>query len=340
MLVSLFSLFNHIVGLFELLLKLDRVHLPVAVADGLHRGGRREELLHVNLLQIVVDQPQDFAAVISSVNSPRLDLVPAVDSTGWISNHVEAALALILLSRTSSKDLEDIRFRELRFHSVLVFKVTDSFVDAYECVCLQFGIETSAKKLVDEENSTVQVLVLRSHLDCIIYRVDNLVGNFVEIAHDLDFFTKLRLIKVFEHEVRLVEEAFFKVFDKSFSQVLFGLSKNCPAFERLKSLGSRDLLLALAFQDLLLLDVVDLAEQLPVVLIVGSREEIGLLTMVNSNKTISPVLKIFWVLSTLIFLDNESTPFKHGIDFVNNVHKWVIFVVLEVFDNNHLNVVV
>ena len=98
----------------------------------------------------------------------------------------------------------------------------------------------------------------------------------MSLAHDLDFFTKFRLIKVFEHEVRLVEEAFLKVFDKSFSQVLFGLSKHCPAFERLKLLGSRDLLLTLAVQDLLLCDVVDLAEQLPVVLIVGSREEVGL----------------------------------------------------------------
>ena len=61
----------------------------------------------------------------------------------------------------------------------------------------------------------------------------------------MDFLSELRLEEVLEDEVWLVEDALFEVFDKSFSQVLFGLSKNCPAFERLKPLGSRDLLLTL-----------------------------------------------------------------------------------------------
>ena len=182
-------------------------------------------------------------------------------------------------------------------------------------------------------------MVLSSHLYCIIDRADDLTNDIVALAYVLDFLSKLRLKEVFEHEVWLVEKAFFKVFKEGFSQILFGLSKYCSAFKRLKIIASRDLLLALAVQNLFLLDVVDLAEQLSVVLIVCSRKEVGLFAVVNSYKAISPVLKIFWVLSTLVFLDNESTLFKHDIDFVNYIHTKIFFVVLEIFYNYYLNIV-
>jgi hypothetical protein len=77
-----------------------------------------------------------------------------------------------------------------------------------------------------------------------------------------------------------------------------------------------------------------------VVLIVGSREEVGLLTVVNSHEAISPVLRIFRALPTLIFLDNECTVFKHSVNFVNNIDTRILFVVLEIFNNNYFNIVV
>ena len=88
---------------------------------------------------------------------------------------------------------------------------------------------------------------------------------------------------------------------------------------------------------MILLDVEDLAKQLFVVLIVGSREEVSLLTVVNRNEAISPVLRIFRVLTTLIFLDNECTLLKHSVDFINNVHARIFFFVLEIFDNDYFN---
>ena len=75
------------------------------------------------------------------------------------------------------------------------------------------------------------------------------------------------------------------------------------------------------------------------VLIVGSREEIGFLTVVNRNETINPVLRIFSVLPTLIFLDNECTVFKHSVYFVNNIDTRILFAVLEVSDNDYFNIV-
>ena len=90
---------------------------------------------------------------------------------------------------------------------------------------------------------------------------------------------------------------------------------------------------------MILLDVEDLAKQLSVVLIVGSREEVGLLTVVNSHEAISPVLRIFRVLPTLIFLYNECTLLKHSVNFVNNVDTRILFVVLEVFDNDYFNII-
>ena len=90
---------------------------------------------------------------------------------------------------------------------------------------------------------------------------------------------------------------------------------------------------------MILLDVEDLAKQLSVVLIVGSREEVGLLTVVNCSQAIHPVLRIFSVLSTLIFLDNECTVFKHSVYFVNNIDTRILFVVLEISDNDYLNII-
>ena len=97
-------------------------------------------MLHINLLQLVVDHLQDFATIISSLDRPTLDLVPAIESASRISYHVEAALALTLLTRASSEVLEDIRFSELWFHSVLEFQVADSFINTHEGVFLQFRI--------------------------------------------------------------------------------------------------------------------------------------------------------------------------------------------------------
>ena len=61
--------------------------------------------------------------------------------------------------------------------------------------------------------------------------------------------------------------------------------------------------------------------------------------MVNSNEAISPVLRIFSVLPTLIFLDNECTVFKHSVYFVNNIDTRILFVVLEISDNDYFNIV-
>ena len=61
--------------------------------------------------------------------------------------------------------------------------------------------------------------------------------------------------------------------------------------------------------------------------------------MVNSNEAISPVLRIFSDLPTLIFLDNECTVFKHSVYFVNNIDTRILFVVLEISDNDYFNIV-
>jgi hypothetical protein len=173
----------------------------------------------------------------------------------------------------------------------------------------------------------------------LIDRVDDLASDIGFFALGLDSLSKLRLIDIFKHKVRLIEKPFFEVFDEGFSQIIFCFLHHCSAFKGLKLLASRDLLLALAVQNLFLFDVEDLAKQLFVVLIVGSREEIGLLTVVNSHEAISQVLRIFRVLATLIFLDNERTLLKHDIDLVNDVHTRIIFVVLEVVDSDNINIV-
>lgn len=61
--------------------------------------------------------------------------------------------------------------------------------------------------------------------------------------------------------------------------------------------------------------------------------------MVNSNKAISPVLRIFRALPTLIFLDNERTFLKHRVNFVNKIDTRILFVVLEIFDNDYFNII-
>jgi hypothetical protein len=76
-----------------------------------------------------------------------------------------------------------------------------------------------------------------------------------------------------------------------------------------------------------------------VVSIVGSREEVSLLAVVNSHDAVSPVLRFVRILPTLIFLDNERTLLKHDVDLVNDIHTRILFVVLEVVDSDNLNIV-
>ena len=173
-----------------------------------------------------------------------------------------------------------------------------------------------------------------------IDRDDGLANDIVFFAHGLDFLSKLRLKDIFKHKVRLIEKPFFEVVDEGFSQILFCFLHHCSTFKGLKLTASRNLLLALAVQNIFLLDVEDLAKELSVVRIVGSREEVGLLAVVNSHETVSPVLRFIRILPTLIFLDNERTILKHDVNLVNDVHTRILFFVLEVVDSDYFNIVV
>jgi hypothetical protein len=173
----------------------------------------------------------------------------------------------------------------------------------------------------------------------LIDRVDDLATNIGFFALGLDSLSKLRLIDIFKHKVRLIEKPFFEVFDEGFSQIIFCFLHHCSAFKGLKLTASRNLLLALAVQNIFLLDVEDLAKELSVVPIVGSREEVGLLAVVNSHEAVSPVLRFIRIRPTLIFLDNERTLLKHDVDLVNDVHTRIFFVVLEVVDSDNINIV-
>jgi len=61
--------------------------------------------------------------------------------------------------------------------------------------------------------------------------------------------------------------------------------------------------------------------------------------VVNSHEAVSPVLRFIRILPTLIFLDNERTLLKHDVDFVNDVHIKILFVILEVVDSDNINIV-